>query len=68
MKQLYDLLTIAEIRAMSPKDRKARRELCEHQLKNKEEALGWFDNPQPYMFAEVANLRANITALKATRA
>lgn len=67
MKQLYDRLTISEIRAMTPKDRKLRLELCEHQLRNKENALTFIE-AKPYMLAELDGLRANIMALKATRA
>lgn len=67
MKQLYDILTVPEIRAMTVKERKDRLALCEHQLANKEQALQYID-AKPYMLAEVSGLRANITALKATLA
>lgn len=67
MKQLYEVLTVPEIRAMSVKERRDRIALCEHQLKNKERALQYID-PKPYMLTELAGLRTNITQLKATRA
>jgi hypothetical protein len=63
MKQLYEPLTRAEIKAMTPAARADRLALTEHQLSNKEQALQWMD-PKPYMLAEIAGLRANITILK----
>lgn len=67
-KQLYEVLTKAEVDAMSPADRANRLVLCEHQLANKEKALQLFAQnsikPKDYMYAEVDGLRLNIFVLK----
>lgn len=63
MKQLYDPLEGHEIEAMSHWDIKARLELCQHQLKNKEKFMEHFDM-KPYMLAELAGLRGNIAKLE----
>lgn len=65
MKQLYEPLEGHEIEAMSHLDVKARLELCEHQLRNKEHALEFID-AKPYMLAELTGLRKNISRLQAS--
>lgn len=63
VKQLYEPLSQNEIAGMSKRERADRLALCEHQLANKQEALGWIE-AKPYMLKELAGLQANILALK----